>query len=87
MGAEIAHLRSLDLKGLRPRWQSVFQRPTPDHLHRHLLFSIIPLPCSRTGVRQQGAEVARGGVPEVFETPQDEVSFFQIGIRYGPGTV
>ena len=38
---EIAHLRGLDLKGLRSRWQSVFQRPPPIHLPRHLLFAII----------------------------------------------
>jgi hypothetical protein len=38
---EIAHLRGLDLKGLRSRWQSVFQRPPPDHLPRHLLLAII----------------------------------------------
>ena len=38
---EIAHLRGLDLQGLRARWQSVFQRPAPVHLGRHLLFSII----------------------------------------------
>ena len=38
---EIAHLRGLDLKGLHARWQSVLQRPAPDHLPRHLLFAII----------------------------------------------
>jgi hypothetical protein len=38
---EIAHLRGLDLQGLRSRWQSVFQRPAPTHLTRHLLFAII----------------------------------------------
>jgi hypothetical protein len=38
---EIAYLRSLDLKGLRARWQSVLQRPAPGHLPRHLLFAII----------------------------------------------
>ena len=38
---EIAHLRGLDLKGLRSRWQSVFQRPAPDHPTRHLLFAVI----------------------------------------------
>src|SRR2546427_10618499 len=38
---EIAHLRGLDLKGLRARWQSVLQRPAPDHLPRHLLFAVI----------------------------------------------
>jgi hypothetical protein len=38
---EIAYLRGLDLKGLRSPWRSVFQRPPPDHLPRHLLFAII----------------------------------------------
>src|SRR2546430_1831641 len=38
---EIVHLRGLHLKGLRARWQSVLQRPAPDHLPRHLLFAII----------------------------------------------
>jgi hypothetical protein len=38
---EIAHLRDLDLKGLRARWQSVFQRVAPAHLTRHLLFAVI----------------------------------------------
>jgi hypothetical protein len=36
---EIAHLRGLDLKGLRARWQSVFQGSAPAHLPRHLLFA------------------------------------------------
>jgi len=39
--AEIAHLRGLDLGGLRARWQGVFQRPAPAHLTRHLLFAVI----------------------------------------------
>ena len=38
---EIAHLRGLELGGLRARWLSVFQRPAPAHLTRHLLFAII----------------------------------------------
>jgi hypothetical protein len=38
---EIAHLRGLDLRGLRARWQSVFRREAPAHLTRHLLFSVI----------------------------------------------
>jgi hypothetical protein len=41
VGDEIAHLRGLDLKGLRARWLSVFQKVAPDHLPRHLLFAII----------------------------------------------
>jgi len=38
---EIAHLRGLDLGGLRARWQNVFRRPAPAHLTRHLLFAVI----------------------------------------------
>jgi hypothetical protein len=38
---EIAHLRGLDLRGLRARWLSVFQKPAPAHLTRHLLFAVI----------------------------------------------
>src|SRR3981189_1401403 len=41
IGDEIAHLRGLDLKGLRSRWQGVFQRPATEHLPRHLLVAII----------------------------------------------
>src|SRR6202158_4910702 len=48
---EIAHLRGLDLGGLRARWQSVFQRQAPTHLTRHLLFAVIAyrLPGDRFG--------------------------------------
>src|SRR5882724_6324519 len=38
---EIAHLRDLNPRGLRARWQSVFQRPAPLHLPRHLLFAVL----------------------------------------------
>ena len=38
---EIAHLRDLDLKGLRARWKGVFRRQPPPHLPRHLLFAAL----------------------------------------------
>ena len=38
---EIAHLRGLDLGGLRARWQSIFQKQAPAHLTRHLLFAVV----------------------------------------------
>jgi Protein of unknown function (DUF2924) len=38
---EIAHLRDLDLRGLRARWHSTFRRKAPDHLPRHLLYRMI----------------------------------------------
>jgi hypothetical protein len=41
IGDEIAHLGGLDLKGLRARWQGVFQKSAPALLPRHLLFAIL----------------------------------------------
>ena len=38
---EIAHLRGLDLRGIRSRWQSVFGRPAPINLTRHLMFAVL----------------------------------------------
>ena len=38
---EIAHLRGLDLKGLRARWTGVFRKPAPVYLPRHLLLGIL----------------------------------------------
>jgi hypothetical protein len=38
---EIEHLRSLNVGGLRSRWQGIFQKPAPAHLTQHLLFAVI----------------------------------------------
>jgi hypothetical protein len=38
---EIAHLRDLDLHGLRARWKSTFRRRPLPHLPRHLLFGVL----------------------------------------------
>ena len=38
---EIAHLRDLDVQGLRSRWQGMFRKSAPDHLPRHLIFAIL----------------------------------------------
>ena len=89
---EIAHLRGLDLKGLRARWQSVLQRPAPGHLPRHLLFAIIAYRIQadrfgdldhetrqlldRTGATQSGTAVS-----------ERLVSFDQKRTELTPGTV
>jgi hypothetical protein len=38
---EVAHLRDLDLHGLRARWKSMFRQLPPLHLPRHLLFAVL----------------------------------------------
>lgn len=38
---EIAHLRDLDIVGLRARWQSVTGRSAPKHIPKHLLFATL----------------------------------------------
>src|SRR5437763_853382 len=38
---EIAHLRGLDLMGLRVRWQGIFKGQAPSHFPRHLLFGVL----------------------------------------------
>ena len=38
---EIARLRGLDVEELRARWHTIFRRPAPSHLARHLLFRIL----------------------------------------------
>jgi hypothetical protein len=38
---EIAHLRGLDLHGLRARWKSMLRQQPPPHLPRHLLFAVL----------------------------------------------
>jgi hypothetical protein len=38
---EIAHLRGLDLHGLRARWKSLLRQQAPSHLPRHVLFAVL----------------------------------------------
>jgi hypothetical protein len=38
---EIAHLRDLDLHGLRARWKSMLRQQAPPHLSRHLLLAVL----------------------------------------------
>ena len=38
---EIAHLRDLDLRGLRARWKSMLRQQAPPHLPRHLLLAVL----------------------------------------------
>src|SRR5258707_3543553 len=94
---EIAHLRGLDLKGLRARWRSVLQRPAPDHLPRNLLFAIIAYRIQadrfggldretrrlldRTGAKESGAAMAAPLVS--FDQQRSELTPGTILVREG----
>jgi hypothetical protein len=89
---EIAHLQGLDLKGLRARWQSVSQRPAPDHLPRHLLFAIIAyrIQADRFGDLDHETRqlLDRTGAMETGTAMSARlVSFDQKRIELTPGTV
>jgi hypothetical protein len=56
---EIAHLRRLDLKGLRARWQSLTGRKAPPHLSRQLLFATIAYRIQAEALGDLDAETVR----------------------------
>src|SRR3977135_3506825 len=89
---EIAHLRGLDLKGLRARWRSVLQRPAPGHLPRHLLFAIIAyrIQADRFGDLEQKTRqlLDRTGTKQSSTAMSARlVSFDQKRTELTPGTV
>jgi Protein of unknown function (DUF2924) len=92
IGDEIAHLRGLDLKGLRARWQSVFQKPPPDHPPRHLLFAIIAfrIQADRHGDLDHETRQVLGRTNEKtigMTMSARLVSFDQKRVELTPGTV
>jgi hypothetical protein len=89
---EIAHLRGLDLGGLRARWQSVYQRKAPTHLTRHLLFAVIAyrLQADRFGDLDHATKqvLDRAIAKETGPTMSSRlVSFDQKRTELKPGTV
>src|SRR3954467_8509808 len=89
---EIVHLRGLDLKGLRARWQSVLQNPAPDHLPRHLLFAIIVyrIQADRFGdLEHETRQLLHRTEPNETAAGMSGrlISFDQKGTQLTPGTV
>jgi hypothetical protein len=56
---EIAHLRDLDLKGLRARWKSLFGKGPPSHMPRHLLFAVLAYRLQADELGDLSAEAVR----------------------------
>jgi hypothetical protein len=89
---EIAHLRGLSIKGLRSRWQGVFQRPAPAHLTQHLLFAVIAyrLQADRFGDLDHATRQMLDGIATQEAGPALSArlaSFDQKRTRLTPGTV
>jgi Protein of unknown function (DUF2924) len=89
---EIAHLRGLSIKGLRSRWQGVFQRPAPAHLTQHLLFAVIAyrLQADRFGDLGHASRQLLTGLVAKEVGPALSArlaSFDQKRIKLTPGTV
>jgi hypothetical protein len=88
----IAHLRGLDIGGLRSRWQSVFQRAAPAYLTRHLLLAVIAyrLQADRFGDLDHATKHMLNGMVEKETGPEMSVrlaSFDQKRTKLTPGTV
>jgi hypothetical protein len=89
---EIAHLRGLSIKGLRSRWQGVFQRPAPTHLTQHLLFAVIAyrLQADRAGDLDHATRQMLDGLVAKDAGPALSArlaSFDQKRAKLTPGTV
>jgi Protein of unknown function (DUF2924) len=88
---EIAHLRDLDLPGLRARWHSVFRRRAPDHLPRHLLYRMIAyrLQADRFGDLDRGTQrfldQVAAGTRDANEIPPAGNHAVRHGLQ--PGTI
>jgi hypothetical protein len=92
LDGEIAHLRDLDLHGLRARWKSTFRRQPLPHLPRHLLFAVLAYrlqadelgdldPATARLLRQ----IATGGGPREASRRTDE--FGRRWAELKPGTI
>jgi hypothetical protein len=87
---EIAHLRDLDLHGLRARWKSTFRRQPLPHLPRHLLFAVLAyrLQADDLGDLEPATArllklIATGGGPLAASSRMDEFGRRRIELKSG----
>ncbi len=92
MENEIAHLRDLDLRGLRTRWSQMFRKAAPDHFPRHLLFGLLAYRLQADAFGDLDVGTRRALNASVSHSPKDVVAkrldvLDQRRSRLEPGTV
>jgi hypothetical protein len=89
LDVEVASLRDLDVRELRNGWHTVFGRPAPLHVSRHLLFRILAyrLQVDRLGDLDTESQrlLDRSGSPE--KAGQNAVDLVRRIADVRPGTV
>jgi hypothetical protein len=89
LNVEIAHLRDLDISGLRAHWHSVFRRRPPPQLPRHLLYRVLAyrLQAERLGDLDSESQrlLDRSGSPEKAGHRAVDLSRCTASLR--PGTM
>ena len=89
LNVEIAHLRDLDISGLRAHWHSVFRRRPPPHLPRHLLHRVLAYRLQAEHLGDLDSEVQRlldrSGSPEKAGHRAVDLSRCTASLR--PGTM
>src|SRR5262249_5002963 len=89
---EIAHLRNLDLKGLRARWKGTFRRQPPLHLPRHLLFAFLAYRLQADALGDLASDTVRllkqiGSNGSTVDTTRLASEFDRRRINLKPGTI
>jgi len=86
---EIARLRDLDADGLRSRWHTVWGRPAPSHLPRHLLLRVLAyrLQADRWGDLDAESKRLLDGAGSPEQAGQNAVARSRRSTELRPGTV